>query len=357
MVDLDTNLVSTVIPAYNAESFLSDAVNSIFAQSHKPQEIIIINDGSNDSTLEVANDLSTRAPKGIDLIIIDIKKNAGAANALKTGFAKAKGDYICWLSADDMFLESNKLQTQLDFMVKTKAALSFFKGYHVGQTLSMTRLVKARYLIGRGWWLLDPVINNSAPLRAMMLIFRNPINGSSVMIGKECLTRWGCFDPVLMNVDADCDLWMRYSLLGLKFTPINGSPIFYREHANQTSKDTKSMLYGTEITRMRLLNFLSESGRLRQLLKKFSPFLIPILLNKNYLSCPISSIYISDYILDNGNDFNPATARCARKIVRDAERCLKEIHLVNANQFSRDLCKVSNSAEFKSFKELMANRL
>jgi glycosyltransferase involved in cell wall biosynthesis len=115
-------IVSIVIPAYNAEQFIGDSVKSCFSQTYRPIEIIVVNDGSKDATVNVVESLSDLIPdNNVELRLVDVHENKGAANALNSGFSTAKGDYICWLSADDLYIDKEKIQCQLESMNKKKS--------------------------------------------------------------------------------------------------------------------------------------------------------------------------------------------------------------------------------------------
>jgi glycosyltransferase involved in cell wall biosynthesis len=99
--------ISVVIPAYNAERTLCDAVATARAQTHPPFEIIVVDDASTDRTAEVAQSVS-----GSDLIVLRCTRNAGGAAARNQGAAYASGDYIAFLDADDLW-STTKLAAQL----------------------------------------------------------------------------------------------------------------------------------------------------------------------------------------------------------------------------------------------------
>jgi glycosyltransferase involved in cell wall biosynthesis len=100
------SLVSIIIPAYNAEPFISEAIRSATSQTWLNKEIIVVNDGSLDNTLAKANEFVSRGVK----VISQINKGAGAAR--NRGYMESKGDYIQFLDADDM-LAPSKIEMQL----------------------------------------------------------------------------------------------------------------------------------------------------------------------------------------------------------------------------------------------------
>tara|TARA_Y100001954_G_scaffold57286_1_gene61741 strand:+ start:1204 stop:2067 length:864 start_codon:yes stop_codon:yes gene_type:complete len=96
-------MISIVIPAYNAEPYLEETVNSVLEQTLEDWEIIIINDGSKDNTLELCEKLSKQDPR----IHFFSQANQGVSVARNHGISKTKGEYIAFLDADDTWLKDN----------------------------------------------------------------------------------------------------------------------------------------------------------------------------------------------------------------------------------------------------------
>lgn len=102
-------LFSVVVPVYNGSKYLSDAIDSLLGQSNIDRdefEIIVVNDGSNDE-----GETRVCAKKYGENIRYFEKENGGVSTALNLGIGQAKGEFICWLSHDDVFCE-DKLATQ-----------------------------------------------------------------------------------------------------------------------------------------------------------------------------------------------------------------------------------------------------
>ncbi len=97
-------LVSVIIPAYNAEKYISDAITSVLSQTYSNFELIIINDGSTDKTDQLIRSFLPNAK--INYIL---QKNSGVSNSRNTGMQNAKGDYFSFLDADDYFEPDNLL--------------------------------------------------------------------------------------------------------------------------------------------------------------------------------------------------------------------------------------------------------
>jgi glycosyltransferase involved in cell wall biosynthesis len=98
--------VSIIIPAYNAEEWIKECIESAIAQTYEPKEIIVVDDGSSDATLRIAK---TYASANLQVLS---KPNQGASSARNFGLKQAQGDYIQWLDADDL-LHASKIQTQM----------------------------------------------------------------------------------------------------------------------------------------------------------------------------------------------------------------------------------------------------
>ena len=104
-------LISVIIPAFNAEKYLEEALTSINQQNYNPLEIIVIDDGSTDNTAKIAKDFSEQ-------VKYIYQENSGPATARNTGIKMAEGDYISFLDADDLWL-TNTLKIQLDLLQKS----------------------------------------------------------------------------------------------------------------------------------------------------------------------------------------------------------------------------------------------
>lgn len=118
---MDTK-VSIVIPIHNAEAFILDTVACIKAQTYENWELLLVENGSTDSTLEILESYIQRNPDDrLRLFSIDGKCAAAGRNF---GVDQSKGRYLSYLDADDIW-EKDKLEKQVKFMQQKKAAFSF----------------------------------------------------------------------------------------------------------------------------------------------------------------------------------------------------------------------------------------
>lgn len=105
-------LVSVIIPFLNVEKFIQEAVESVFAQTYDYWELLLVDDGSIDKSTEIAQWYSDRYPGRVHYLEHDSHRNRGASTSRNLGFSRAKGEYIAFLDADDVWFP-HKLEQQL----------------------------------------------------------------------------------------------------------------------------------------------------------------------------------------------------------------------------------------------------
>ena len=99
--ELEGDIISVIIPAYNVKKYIVESVNSVINQEYKNLEIIIVDDGSNDGTEKICDDF-LKIDKRIKVIH---QKNMGLSGARNTGLDNAKGRYIAFLDSDDVYFK------------------------------------------------------------------------------------------------------------------------------------------------------------------------------------------------------------------------------------------------------------
>ena len=102
-------LVSIIIPVYNGSNYMREAIDSALAQTYKNIEVIVVNDGSTDNSLEKLHE-SLPIQKNIKIIS---QNNQGVSRARNTGIQHATGDYVTFIDCDD-YVSSNYLQTLIE---------------------------------------------------------------------------------------------------------------------------------------------------------------------------------------------------------------------------------------------------
>ena len=116
-------VVSIVTPVYNVEKFIEETMDSVRAQTFQDWELLLVEDGSKDHTADIISAYLERTQEHrIQLILME--QNGGAARARNRGVKEAKGRYVAYLDADDLW-EPEKLEHQLTLMQEKGAAFSF----------------------------------------------------------------------------------------------------------------------------------------------------------------------------------------------------------------------------------------
>lgn len=118
---MENELVSIVTPVYNGEKFIKETIETIRNQTYTNWECLIINDCSTDKTIDVIKKY-INCDERIKLINLD--KNAGSATARNIGINQARGRFLCFQDADDLW-DKEKLEKQVNFMQKNKCAFSY----------------------------------------------------------------------------------------------------------------------------------------------------------------------------------------------------------------------------------------
>ena len=222
-------LVSVVIPVYNVERYIEEALESVLNQSYSNLEILIIDDESPDHSIErVRNSFDDSRIRIIE------QKNRGLAGARNTGIRHTKGDYVAFLDSDDHW-QSNKLEQHLAFLTQHyDYGVSFCSSMFIdeqGQPLGRLQQPKKKH-----------------SYRASDIFCRNPIgNGSVPVIRKRILeqisfkngdkTHTQYFDESLKQSE-DIDCWTRIAILtGTKFHYIDEPLTNYRLNSGGLSAD------------------------------------------------------------------------------------------------------------------------
>jgi glycosyltransferase involved in cell wall biosynthesis len=216
-------LVSVVVPCYNAAAFVRDTLDSIQKQTYAPVEIVAINDGSTDNTLQILEAYASSDPR----IRVVSQPNAGLPAARNSGIRQATGDLICFLDADDVFLP-DKLARQVDYLMNNPAIDLVYSDYYIGDTdLSLIGLVAVRIPGG------DLVDAYAAKNRFAPMV---------PLIRRSLIDRVGSFDESLRAAE-DWDYWIRCAKAG-RFGYLSGPVAIYRSHPSQMHNDGDRMFHG-----------------------------------------------------------------------------------------------------------------
>jgi glycosyltransferase involved in cell wall biosynthesis len=214
--------VSVVIPAYNAEIFLAETLESVFEQTYRDLEIILIDDGSTDDTSAVARSILERSPFPHKILC---QHNSGVASARNLGWKSASGQWIQFLDADDL-LRRDKIDLQLAEVRREMHADVIYSDWQ--------RLVR----IDGAWRRVDlrtPMIGPQA--LADILADRNFLQIGSLLYRRSILEKVNGFDTDHEPIE-DVGCCVKIAMEGGRFLKADsaGPVAFYRDLPRSLSK-------------------------------------------------------------------------------------------------------------------------
>ncbi len=214
------DLVSVVLPVYNGEKVLKKSIDSVLGQKYNNFELILVNDGSTDKTLEI---MESYAAKDSRIKIIN-QENKKLPTALSQGFRAAQGEFFTWTSADNIML-TDCLKVMVED-IKRKPDVAMVYGN--------MRLIDAKDHIKRGkFWFEKPILSGNVcfPKDAMCLnTYANNTIGAAFLYRAEAAYLLGDYSKYKTNLE-DYDYWMRMnSLLKIDHTDEEKPIYLYRIH-------------------------------------------------------------------------------------------------------------------------------
>jgi glycosyltransferase involved in cell wall biosynthesis len=234
-------LVSVVVPCYNTEKFIADCLRSVVIQDYHPIEIIVVDDCSTDNSVEKTRGFMKNTKKKVGLLCNP--NNLGECRTSELGFQLAKGEYVCRLSADDMFVNSDHISRQVDEMEMYDLDWCYNNRNLVGETIQDAVVcntawlpIPIRYSANISHIFDNVLLKHFPSVCYLIAMTRNPINSSALMIRKAVHStngkRWD--GSGLRSV---CDAWLIANLLlsGAKVRAIHSIGSFYRIHDGQAT--------------------------------------------------------------------------------------------------------------------------
>lgn len=208
------DLISIIIPVYNGEDYLGQAIESAVSQTYKNLEVIVVDDGSSDRTEEIARAYGPR-------IRYIRKPNGGVSSALNLGIKSMRGRYFAWLSHDDVYHKE-----------KLEALHSEIVGLDKTIAISNWDIIDENGVFLRKY-ILDTRLETSP--KAFLAFDRNTwLNACAMLIPKTIFDEVGLFDETLRTTQ-DYDMHLRMIESGVNYKIIHKSLFYSRAHANQGS--------------------------------------------------------------------------------------------------------------------------
>jgi len=205
-------LVSVIMPVYNCEKYVVDAINSVLKQTYSNLELIVIDDGSRDNTIKIIENLSKQDSR---IKLIKNEKNLGVSATRNKGITYAKGEWIAFLDSDDIWI-STKLEKQLKYADEVGAEFIFTGVAYINENNEPYK----------------GIFEVPCKVSYKNLLKQNVITCSSVLIKKYF------FKTIKMKNDKmheDYAVWLRILKTGVYAYGINEPLLIYRISKNSKS--------------------------------------------------------------------------------------------------------------------------
>ena len=222
-----TNSIDVVIPVYNGQDYILQALHSIEQQTYAPSKIIVVDDGSTDKTPDIVTGYRSKLP--IEYIR---KRNGGLSSARNAGIAHSTSKYIAFLDADDEWMP-NKLTKQLNVFINTNYE-------NLGAVYSKYRIIDSNGELTHKHYVFEPDPSIRGNIYAR-LFEANKIagSGSGVLVRRDCFDDVGLFDETLHACE-DWDMWLRLASR-YEFDFVPEVLVKIRRHHENMQRDTSMM--------------------------------------------------------------------------------------------------------------------
>lgn len=208
--------VSVLMPVYNGDRYLGEAIESILNQSFTDFEYIIVEDGSSDNTPSILKDYAAQDSR---IVLINNEQNLGLPKSLNKGLSYARGRYVARMDADDISLPE-RLKTQIEFMEKHP---------NIGALGTAVRRIDSE-----GRPIKTMVLPTHHGVILWRLCFGTPFVHPTMLIRRELLTKVNGYDVDFANAQ-DRELWQRLSAAS-RLANLPDVHLLYRDHLEGVSK-------------------------------------------------------------------------------------------------------------------------
>jgi len=204
--------ISILLPVFNSERYLKETLNSILYNTYNSFELIIVNDGSTDATIDIIKEYKDKR------IFLYNKINSGLIDSLNFGLKKCSHNVIMRMDGDDIILP-NKIENQLRYFKKSGSILAGTSGYLIDSN-------------GNKRAPIDLPIEHNYIIKSMLKMSSSFIH-PSVMFYKDAVLKVGGYDSNFKHAE-DFDLFLRLSKIG-KISNMSERLIYLRKHENNIS--------------------------------------------------------------------------------------------------------------------------
>ena len=251
-------LVSIVLPTYNGEKYIKEAINAIINQTYKNWELIVVNDCSTDSTLKIVNEYTKKDTR---IRVISNETNKKVPASLNIGFNEAKGEYYTWTS-DDNYYYPNAIEKMVDFLENNQ---------EYGMVYAPCDILNINKKTNKLYGFMPPLVEN---------FIENDIFGACFLYRKNVAKSIGKYNEEI-DLANDYDYFLR---IALKYSTAKlNEPLYaYRIQPSSLSSTYKSKVIfdGIKVTISYYDNLLEKYPNHQEIIKKIIGSRIA-LLNKN----------------------------------------------------------------------------
>ena len=262
---MSIKFISIIIPAYKAEVYIKEALESIAKQTYKQWEVIVVEDASKDQTESIVKDFSASVPQNqVKFIRHEVNKGLGATR--NTAIRQAEGEYIAFLDHDDAW-QSNHLELLLYFLEQKKADVIY----------SASALFRVNIEDVYGYIKPSKDELDNFPIS---LCKRNFVVPSATLVSKSSL-----IDVGLMSEDRtihgceDMECWLKLALSGYNFAYTKQATCYYRKHPEAMT----AQLNGVNRQKLRVLSQYAYSKSILSIEARLSAARLSAKLGQNYL--------------------------------------------------------------------------
>ncbi len=201
MICVSKPLVSVIVPVYNAERYVAGCVESILRQSHEELDVILVDDGSTDSSPDLCDGFAARDPR----VRVFHRENGGIGAAQNYGLDQVRGEYIAFADNDDI-LDRRNIEVLLHALDATGADMSKGRWRQFG----LSQMDEVRELASRGCDGFGAITVVESPLRAYQTVFCKSLRLAGDMLGRKAEARY-------FNEANWCRLYKRGLWDGIRF--------------------------------------------------------------------------------------------------------------------------------------------
>ncbi|WP_155591971.1 glycosyltransferase family 2 protein [Lysinibacillus cavernae] len=227
-------LVSVLIPSYNHSDYIVETLQSLCEQTYKNIEVIIIDDGSKDNSVEIIKNFMPKLAESIESVKFIQQSNVGICKTMNIGLQLSKGKYFCILPSDDLMYK-NYLEKQVYFLEKNAYACSYTNGMHINTAF----IDKKEY--NKGLLFSEVIPFNQGNINSFLLYNVFDLPSPSFVYKTSVLRDIGGFDEDIKFEDVD--LMLRISRtyeIGFIDEPL----ILHRIHSGNSGRNKDIIIGG-----------------------------------------------------------------------------------------------------------------